>query len=164
MTRIYKAVVTPCVSRPGTVRDMDESWRDLDELWQRIRWARKRSAFDSGNGRGYISGVKPGTYRTWERPRKKKAASRPLPKSSAWPHASSRFLGFGSPLAKDATSELVADERRQLYRPQGAGHPSRQNGTMRGTRRLAFSIAFAPGANHPQIITNRLAGKARRVI
>lgn len=111
MTRIYKAVVTPCVSRPGTVRDMDESWRDLDELWQRIRWARKRSAFDSGKDAAISLGVKPGTYRTWERPKEEEGREPPLTEiqrmarkfkvSWVWLAA-----GEGTP-----TSELVADER-----------------------------------------------------
>lgn len=40
---------------------------DLGEFWQRLRWARMRSPFETAADTARSLGIKPGTYRTYER-------------------------------------------------------------------------------------------------
>lgn len=44
----------------------DESWRDLEGTWDRLRWSRKRK-FERAIEFAQRVGEKPGTYRTYER-------------------------------------------------------------------------------------------------
>lgn len=114
MTFHGKRNVTPRVARLITVCDTDQSWRELDELWQRIRWARAQTAFGTGQDAALSLGIKPGTYRTYERPKEEEGREPPLSEIQriakkfkvSWVWLAS---GEGSP-----TSELVADERIAL--------------------------------------------------
>lgn len=45
---------------------MDESWRELREVPERIRWARLRTEFSRPTALAVSLNIKPGTYRTWE--------------------------------------------------------------------------------------------------
>jgi transcriptional regulator with XRE-family HTH domain len=46
---------------------MDESWRDLREVWERIRWARIHlTEWDRPTDAAKSLGIRPGTYRTYE--------------------------------------------------------------------------------------------------
>jgi hypothetical protein len=46
---------------------MDESWRDLKEMWERIRWARLHlTEWDRPTDAARSMGLRPGTYRTYE--------------------------------------------------------------------------------------------------
>ena len=47
---------------------MDAFPDDLREFWQRLRWARMRSPFETAADTARSLGIKPGTYRTYERP------------------------------------------------------------------------------------------------
>ncbi len=45
----------------------DESWRNLKEPWERVRWARARK-FGTAKDAADALGIKPGTYGGYERP------------------------------------------------------------------------------------------------
>jgi transcriptional regulator with XRE-family HTH domain len=68
VTSIRKPEVTTCIVRCATIGDMEAFPDDLREFWQRLRWARMRSPFETAADTARSLGLKPGTYRTYERP------------------------------------------------------------------------------------------------
>ena len=46
---------------------MDDGWRRADEFADRLRWARTQMGFERASDAADILGIKPGTYRTYER-------------------------------------------------------------------------------------------------
>lgn len=68
--RHAKRIITRSNVTPGNVPGMsadDLSWTRLpDDAWERVRWAR-RLRFKSGEEAATALGMKPGTYRAYER-------------------------------------------------------------------------------------------------
>jgi len=68
VTSIHKPEVTICIVLCVTIGDMEAFPDDLREFWQRLRWARMRSPFETAADTARSLSLKPGTYRTYERP------------------------------------------------------------------------------------------------
>ena len=47
---------------------MDDKWTRTREFWERLRWARSQTAFERAKDAADSLNIKPGTYRTYERP------------------------------------------------------------------------------------------------
>lgn len=65
-----KPLVTHSAVRFGNVGVMAKTdWRDLEGGWARLKWARmNRSPFETAEAAAESMGIKPGTYRAYERP------------------------------------------------------------------------------------------------
>lgn len=73
------------------MRDSDEQWRDCEGSWDRLRWARLRwqrranAVACSAEAAAESLGVKPGTYRQYERrPDSSRSATLEAQNAAAW--------------------------------------------------------------------------------
>lgn len=80
-----KQKLTPRSVCLATVGDVDESWKDAREFWERLRWARGYYAHKLGDvifrptDAARTLNERPGTYRTWEEPKENDGREPPLP-------------------------------------------------------------------------------------
>lgn len=70
VTFLRKPFLTPRNARFATICRMDESWRQLTEPHERLRWARLRlTEFKRPTDAARSMNMKPGTYRNYELPK-----------------------------------------------------------------------------------------------
>jgi transcriptional regulator with XRE-family HTH domain len=98
---------------------MDESWRELRDYGERLRWARMRAGFERGKDAADSLGMKAVTYRTYERRDGPEARRPPLPVSQqmarkfkvSWTWLVS---GDGSPHAPPGRGDLGERVERKI--------------------------------------------------
>jgi len=74
-----KRKLTRCTAFAVTVCNMDDGWRRADEFADRLRWARTQMRFERAGDAADSLGIKPGTYRTYERRKADGGRLPPLP-------------------------------------------------------------------------------------
>jgi len=62
-----------------TLCHMAGKWEDLADGWERLRWARIQAGFERAKDAADSVGVKPVTYRSYERPEEQQGRKPPLP-------------------------------------------------------------------------------------
>jgi hypothetical protein len=74
VTRQRKQEITPGNVTFGNIRSMEiTNWSELENQWERLKWARLRwqaklGVSDNASAAAESLGIKPGTYRAYERP------------------------------------------------------------------------------------------------
>lgn len=77
MTQKRKHKVTTSAA-PDATDCYVENWTSLKETWERMRWARMSAGFEKAKDAADSLGIKPGTYRTYERPTENEGRGPPL--------------------------------------------------------------------------------------
>lgn len=67
MTRPVQRFVTLCRADLITACRVTDFWPDQRPRWERIRWARIHAGYERAKDAADSLGIKPGTYRTYER-------------------------------------------------------------------------------------------------